>query len=791
MKKILYIIFVLLPFVTKAQFKVYSSHAGIDVNGSTNAYHFYNGPDSIMGLFPNVIRHNKVITLATFATGSEPSIPWSMGFDSDSTTNAVWYRDGAGGVHRFGSIGGSGGGGASTPFPDNTALVENNADHTKLLILSAANISTATTRTWTFPDVNGTVARSDAAQTFSGIQTFANKLQFAAGTTSGSTFNIPVGVAPTTRVNGDTWYDGTNWYFYNGTANLNLLATASAFTQGGNAFGTTATFGTTDNNFLKFISNSIVVMSIFQDGHVAFGSSATDPTQFVYFPGTSRFDGTMTIGANGGFSVQSGFNFSSFASNTATNNFGFNWAMNNAYSSGVKYANRFAGDMSLTSGTDTITNVYGNPTINNSGGGAYVSIGYRWAPIKTSMTNTKAFAWFNDGAGLIYNTGIPAGIGTENVLVQGNDSVIRQVPFPTGGSQTFQQTLTTGSTLTGTNSVTNTGQSFTWTNGGTGLWKWSGLSQDTTNTVGLYASFTDSSIRMLPWAKLALKIADYLPTYNLFAANGLRAAGGDSLYLGGNLNQNTTINPNGFNLLVSGSLNVNGSSATAGPALTIDGNVSSTFSANTKGFWINLKGGNTYTEGSSGTLSSAGSVFFGTETWSAGAATTYLTGATLSIGGPPTAGSNVTITSPYSLFIFSGNMFTGGNILTGQGQTISTTHILGNNSGGTPISISAGAGAGTSPTVSVSGTDMAGTVTVTSGTAPTGSNATIVTLTYGFAFPSSSSVTLTPANAATAALSGISMIYAVGSTTNFVIASGTTALSGATTYKWNYQVGGN
>lgn len=66
---------------------------------------------------------------------------------------------------------GSGGSGGN-PFADNAALVMNAADHTRLLTLSAASIPTGTGVTWTFPGVNGTVARNDAAQTFAGIQTF-------------------------------------------------------------------------------------------------------------------------------------------------------------------------------------------------------------------------------------------------------------------------------------------------------------------------------------------------------------------------------------------------------------------------------------------------------------------------------------------------------------------------------------------------------------------------------------------------------------------------------------------
>jgi len=117
-----------------------------------------------------------------------------------------------------------------------------------------------------------------------------------------------------------------------------------------------------------------------------------------------------------------------------------------------------------------------------------------------------------------------------------------------GGSQTWQQTLTTGSTLSGTNNVNNTGQTFTWTNGGTGTFKFSGLRTDTAGTLGLYAYRADSSIFRISLANLASE----LPSFNIFAANGLTAAGGDSVYLGGTLNQPTTINITGTNPLTFG-----------------------------------------------------------------------------------------------------------------------------------------------------------------------------------------------------------------------------------------------
>lgn len=123
------------------------------------------------------------------------------------------------------------------------------------------------------------------------------------------------------------------------------------------------------------------------------------------------------------------------------------------------------------------------------------------------------------------------------------------------------------------------------------------------------------------------------------------------------------------------------------------------------------------------------------------------------------------------------------SLLIGNFTSVNTQHIQGT---GTAPTIAAGVGAGSSPTVSITGSDTAGAVSVTTGTLPTGTNAVVATITFNTAYGTAPYIVLQPANAITATLSGVSMVFVTSTTTTFVITSGTTALTAATTYKWNY-----
>lgn len=170
--------------------------------------------------------------------------------------------------------------------------------------------------------------------------------------------------------------------------------------------------------------------------------------------------------------------------------------------------------------------------------------------------------------------------------------------------------------------------------------------------------------------------------------------------------------------------------------------------------------------------------------------------ASFSLDGPPSGGTNATITNSHGIYVPTISLT---NVTNGFGATIvastgATNNFAQNINGyvlraGTGDTIAAGTGAGSSPTIAIAGPPQSGTITLTTGTLPALS-ATIATISYGQTFPTGSIVTFSPANSNAALLSGTTMVYAAGGTSNFVMTAGAAALTAATQYIWNYQVTG-
>lgn len=107
------------------------------------------------------------------------------------------------------------GGGGSTPFPDNSAIVENNSDHTKLLIFGAANITTLTTRTLQSPDANGQITLDN------NITTLTNKTIAAGSNTISGLTNA--------NLNGSAGITNANLANNSITINSNATALGASF----------------------------------------------------------------------------------------------------------------------------------------------------------------------------------------------------------------------------------------------------------------------------------------------------------------------------------------------------------------------------------------------------------------------------------------------------------------------------------------------------------------------------------------------------------------------------------
>jgi hypothetical protein len=224
------------------------------------------------------------VTKVTAPTVSTPD-------SSTNIANTAWVKR---------QLYGSGGGGSSNPFADNTDLLKNSSDNTKLFRISLSGLTTGTTRTWTLPDVNGTFARNDAAQSFTGVQTFASAPIFSSLATSGGIHygNGSGAVLQTGAGTSTTLLHGGTSPAYSGVAVADLTATGTpssttflrgdntwstpsasgSFLVGGNTYGGTVVFGGLDNNHLDIKANNVIVGRINAAGEFIWtgGGTLTD-----------------------------------------------------------------------------------------------------------------------------------------------------------------------------------------------------------------------------------------------------------------------------------------------------------------------------------------------------------------------------------------------------------------------------------------------------------------------------------------------------------------------------------
>lgn len=77
--------------------------------------------------------------------------------------------------------------GGGNPFDDGTAIIKGSGDATKLLRFEVDGFTTGTTVVATPPTSSFSIARIDAAQTFTGVQTFGTPIAIASGGTASST----------------------------------------------------------------------------------------------------------------------------------------------------------------------------------------------------------------------------------------------------------------------------------------------------------------------------------------------------------------------------------------------------------------------------------------------------------------------------------------------------------------------------------------------------------------------------------------------------------------------------
>lgn len=246
------------------------------------------------------------------------------------------------------------------------AFTDATATNTKAAILNFGSLTNNTNRTYTLPDISGTLALLEGTQTFTGAKTFSTINVTNASTLDGNLLLKKAGIAVTTStyVTQFAASSGVGIGYSDGTGGANFtFQTASIYTYTFPASTGTLVLGTGTTNYLpKFTGASTLGNSLIFDNGTNVGIGNTNTTYTFDVTGTGRFTGSL----NG--------TSATFSSNLTTNSTFF--VQNTDYNSGTATGTNFRIFLNASSGNtytrlQTYTDggaTYGNLVINPLGG---------------------------------------------------------------------------------------------------------------------------------------------------------------------------------------------------------------------------------------------------------------------------------------------------------------------------------------------------------------------------------------------------------------------------------------
>ncbi len=211
------------------------------------------------------------------------------------------------------------------------------------------------------------------------------------------------------------------------------------------------------------------------------------------------------------------------------------------------------------------------------------------------------------------------------------------------------------------------------------------------------ATFTDSSTATSGTATTAVIHSFAQPI--LAASNtGVTTTNAANVYIAGapTAGTNQTIN-NAYALWVNGRSRIDGTLAVGvsgfpSQTLRLGGNISSSVQALTGGNALRFEAA-TYTDStSSGTVATAVAYGLGTPTFATSSTTTFTDAASLYVAAPPTAGTNVTLTNSYALWLDSGNFRVDDSVTLGDasGDTVTANAATWTFANDTDLTLSGG-----------------------------------------------------------------------------------------------------